>query len=187
MPYTKDYPCQAEGCTRSKRYKLYCPTHHARWKKWGDPLGNAPHGNNLKHTHCTIDDCKNKHAAKGMCQTHYSRNALYGDPRKVNKPIRSEKARVNQSGYVEIYKPEHPNSNTSSYILEHRLVMSDSLGRSLLPDENVHHKNGDRTDNRIENLELWSKGQPAGQRVEDKVAHAIEILQQYAPEKLAGN
>lgn len=71
-------------------------------------------------------------------------------------------------------------NGTYAQILEHRLVMQRQMGRPLLPDESVHHINGVRTDNRPENLELWSKSQPAGQRVADKVAWARAVLETYA-------
>lgn len=64
-------------------------------------------------------------------------------------------------------------------ILEHRAVMEKVLGRQLMPDERVHHRNGKRADNRPKNLELWTLSHPAGQRVSDAVAWAREILVRY--------
>ena len=57
--------------------------------------------------------------------------------------------------------------------------MEEILGRHLLPDETVHHRNGVRNDNRPENLELWVRPQPTGIRVVDAVAWAREILERY--------
>lgn len=73
----------------------------------------------------------------------------------------------------------HPNAYANGSIREHTLVMSTQLGRPLRKGENVHHKNGNRLDNRPENLELWVSMQPSGQRPEDLVAFAKEILERY--------
>lgn len=62
---------------------------------------------------------------------------------------------------------------------EHRYMMQQMIGRSLLPGETVHHRNGIRHDNRPENLELWTKAHPPGQRVTDLVKWAKEILTLY--------
>lgn len=64
---------------------------------------------------------------------------------------------IDKNGYVLVHRPGHPNSVKSGYIREHRLVMSESIGRPLRPGEVVHHIDGDRTNNRIENLQLFSK------------------------------
>ena len=87
---------------------------------------------------------------------------------------------LNSSGYVIVFVGrDYPGAGKQGHILEHRKVMQDHLGRPLTKDENVHHKNGVKTDNRLENLELWTRSQPYGQRVEDKIAWAREFLAFY--------
>lgn len=91
---------------------------------------------------------------------------------------------MSKAGYVYVSGNGHPNTRRNGLVAEHHKVMSEMIGRPLVKGESVHHKNGIRGDNRPENLELWVKRQPAGQRVEDQVDWAVELLQQYAPEKL---
>ena len=92
---------------------------------------------------------------------------------------------MNNDGYVFVYAPEHPNAGMKGSLSEHALVMSQSLGRALLPGESVHHKNGDRSDNRISNLELWVQAPRRGQRPDELVEWAAEVLRRYSPDLLA--
>ena len=84
-----------------------------------------------------------------------------------------------KAGYVMIYSPDHPRARSNPYVFEHILVMESMFGRHLHPDENVHHRNGVKDDNRPENLELWIRPQPSGIRAREAVAWAREIIARY--------
>lgn len=127
-------------------------------------------------------DCDNKTSNKAYARCRScSQKHRSGQNHHAYKGGRS----ITPSGYVYLSGyPGHPNAKGAGSISEHALVMSQLLGRPLAKDENVHHKNGIRHDNRPENLELWSTSQPPGQRVADKVSWAQEILAKYRPELL---
>lgn len=162
--------CSEPGCLAKSNVKGLCNSHYA--KERGRVLGACP-----------VEGCRNRRRVAGQpCMTHWKR-LRQGDADWDTRPVRV----VNQTpgatsptkdGYV------RERTGTGEWVLQHRLVMAAHIGRELTDDENVHHVNGDRADNRLSNLELWNTSQPSGQRVEDKVQWAREILAQYAPEAL---
>lgn len=120
---------------------------------------------------CVVSGCE-KQAQKnkdGMCMSHYS--FFMGDG------VTCTWRRLDD-GYMLVRMP------SAEWRPEHRIVMEEQIGRPLYANENVHHVNGVRHDNRPVNLELWVVSQPSGQRADDLADWAELILSRYRPESL---
>lgn len=168
--------CEIDGCDRPKRTKgsKWCNKHYTANWKYGDPLADKTKARGI----CTFEDCSNPHKAKGLCSKHYRRLLKHGDP-SVTKYKRGEDYKDDQ-GYVLTKTPEWIRKHIDRpNMYKHRVVMMEHLGRVLELFETVHHKNGIRDDNRLENLELWASVHPKGQRVEDLIEFADKIYELY--------
>lgn len=205
MPPKIDRICDVAGCGERHSAKGYCGSHYGRMLRWGDPLGGmqrqAPGGlcqtpacekpatiRGNCHTcyrklrrdkaikihsrrgQCSVRGCHEPHMAKTLCERHYYLVRRTGSTKGCRR--RKGQGSYTSEGYKRV-------GIKGRYAPEHRLVLESHLGRPLCDHETVHHKNGQRGDNRLENLELWSCYQPCGQRVEDKLRWVAEIQRLY--------
>lgn len=156
--------CKIAGCNRVRRRSGLCGEHYA--EKRGVP--------------CQVENCSKFSVGKGLCSLHWQRKKS-GLPMDYVKE--TGKTYISSDGYVVEYMPGHMQSDKDGKVLQHRRIYSEIIGRKLYRYENIHHKNGNRQDNRIENLELWITKQPSGQKVEDLVEWAKWIILEYSNDK----
>lgn len=183
--YSAKGTCALEGCQSDCRARGLCVNHYAQATRgtinFPELAPIAPTSPKKVRTvirGCSFEGCMRPHDTHGLCSTH-AKQMMSGKeltPANMTTPAIWSPWRVQSSGYVARWRSV---LGVREFELEHRHVMERLLGRDLRPEENVHHLNGDRADNRPSNLEIWNTSQPAGQRVEDKIRWAKEILAQY--------
>lgn len=186
--------CSVAGCDRPVDGRGFCHGHLQRVLRTGDVQADLPFRRPRQPEECVVEGpacveegCDHPAVARERCANCYKAGLKAGTVT-LDPDVRVVTGTGHLShGYWKVRVPPEDEwlFPDSRHVLEHRLVMARALGRPLEPDESVHHRNGRRTDNRIDNLELWTRWQASGQRVEDKVAWAESVLARYAPHLLA--
>lgn len=168
--------CSAPSCDRPADSRGLCGTHYVRRRRGADVAAPVEARMSNLGVACSVAGCERPAKTRHLCSAHYQR-LLHGKP--LDAPWRVPTGRhMSSDGYVLISVTIDGKQYRRG---EHRMVMSEIIGRPLKRSETVHHRNGDRADNRPSNLELWTSPHQPGQRVTDLLAWARAILDEYAP------
>ncbi len=174
-----------ERCHGKARARGLCSSH--LWQlAQGKPLTPLLGRHGRKYDGCTYPGCGKPHQSGGLCTGHNTQ-VRRGQPLRPlgpwGRPSNPEGRWIDPKGYVYIKSPveSHPNAKSKKgWIAEHVWVMTQMLGRSLRPEESVHHRNLIKDDNRPSNLELWTSHQPKGARVADMLGWCRWFIDQYS-------
>jgi hypothetical protein len=148
MPRTPKI-CSIDDCQNISRAHGYCMKHYMRFSRHGSPLIQGQLYPSKVPSVCTLEFCNLQHYAKGLCNLHYIRQKRHGDPK---KRLTNKGFTISTNGYKVIWSEGNP-------ILEHRYIMQQHVGRPLSTDEIVHHVDGDKLNNNLENLRLLARGE----------------------------
>ena len=188
---SKGKTCRWDDCDLPVTNKGWCNAHYLRHMR-GQPMDPPIRRTRREIGPCSWPGCEQSIRTASLCALHYGRK-LNGSDMDAPVTTRSQpKSRegldriTNRYGYVEVRRQGHfgrAHSGGKTWFQEHRYVMEVYLGRALHKGENVHHINGDKTDNRLENLELWLVHQPPGQRVKDLLNRAYALRERYKEDR----
>lgn len=166
--------CRVEICDRQDFANGLCRSHYRRERNGQDI--NTPIRSSQTTDTCLIPGCKREANVRNWCKVCDARWKRKGGPQGPIK--KNPTVTIDSNGYARVRAGHHLFDGRHGRY-EHICVMEHYLNRYLVNGETVHHKNGNRSDNRLKNLELWNTSQPAGQRWQDKVEWAREILDLY--------
>lgn len=163
--------CSVGDCDRRVKGSGLCNAHYQRWRigERGERLLRPIRRRTPPPpVFCSIEGCGRRASSRKMCDAHYKRWVNGKRGQELEAPVLFSSRSTGE-----------PYQDRKGYVIlpgghrEHRLVMERLLGRALYRWETVHHKNGIRTDNRPENLELWTKAPTPGQRLDDLISFVL--------------